>query len=270
MPISKKTGVLTKTKVNPIITLALGIGIIGFFAIFSLMIFKNPSSIGTNKINLNIYPAATEAYFEFSYPPRLETFVFKLTDTEKIQKARNILAGVEKINTHIMGYIFEGAVSYNPSYNYYLDPNSISFFQNAIELCDAEIFLTYPKEYCDQFPTGKCQFCPWGSKLIREIRHHSADVNKDFKIDFQELNHVIAFQQAQAFHCDSKAYSGYAPGVGDHSCRFHSSDYLNGPNWKINLSELLRLIQFFNIGGYKINSTSEDGFTPVLMETITQ
>lgn len=123
-----------------------------------------------NKCTIDCQTLPVEAYFEFSVPTASKaSIIFKLTDATKIQKARDILSGIEKRTTHVMGYIVEGSVSYNPLYNYYFDPSSISFFESAIELCDSDIFPVYPKEYCTQFPTGMCQFCPWGSQLIREV-----------------------------------------------------------------------------------------------------
>jgi hypothetical protein len=47
----------------------------------------------------------------------------------------------------------------------------------------------------------------------------------------------------------------------DLSCAPHASDY-NPQDWRINLSELLRVIQFFNSGGYHYCPTegTEDGY----------
>jgi hypothetical protein len=42
-------------------------------------------------------------------------------------------------------------------------------------------------------------------------------------------------------------------------CTPHSSDY-QIVNWKISLSELLRLIQFYNVGGFIPCESGEDGF----------
>ena len=42
---------------------------------------------------------------------------------------------------------------------------------------------------------------------------------------------------------------------------YHNADY-NSPDWIINLSELLRIIQFYNLNGYYCDPGSEDGFTP--------
>ena len=45
----------------------------------------------------------------------------------------------------------------------------------------------------------------------------------------------------------------------------HAADYV-GPDWSINISELLRIIQFFNIGGYfhcpDVVPATEDGYCP--------
>jgi len=60
-------------------------------------------------------------------------------------------------------------------------------------------------------------------------------------------------------HCDSSEKYGYAPGDGDKTCiPRHHSDYKQ--DWKIDLSELLRLIQFYNSDGYCSDPIGEDGF----------
>ncbi len=47
-----------------------------------------------------------------------------------------------------------------------------------------------------------------------------------------------------------------APGV---ALPFHSADY-NVPDWSVNLSELLRAIQFYNVGEYSCDPQGEDGY----------
>jgi len=42
---------------------------------------------------------------------------------------------------------------------------------------------------------------------------------------------------------------------------YHDADY-NPPDWKIELTELLRIIQFYNVGSYHIDPQGEDGFNP--------
>jgi hypothetical protein len=52
---------------------------------------------------------------------------------------------------------------------------------------------------------------------------------------------------------------GFALGEGDRACTPHASDYRE-QDWVIALSELLRLIQIFNVGSYTPCDQAEDGF----------
>jgi len=64
---------------------------------------------------------------------------------------------------------------------------------------------------------------------------------------------VIQFFNAGGYRCAIPPVStedGYLAGPGeDQDCCPHTSDY-NPQNWRISLSELLRVIQFYNAGGY--------------------
>ncbi len=112
----------------------------------------------------------TEAYFQFYYPPGPETFIFKLTDPVKIQNARDILAGKIQDAIHVVGYIRKEAATYNPPWGYHLDPSTIVFFEIAAEVCDAGIQYVqdHLEEACGSF-LPNCQWCPWGSELIKEV-----------------------------------------------------------------------------------------------------
>lgn len=94
---------------------------------------------------------------------------------------------------------------------------------------------------------------------------HSADTDASLTISLSELLRVIQFYNLVGYQCAEPAEStedGYLPGdVGPFTCTPHASDY-NPQDWTINLSELLRLIQFYNIGGYYgcEDPESEDGF----------
>ncbi len=92
---------------------------------------------------------------------------------------------------------------------------------------------------------------------------HSADMNSDGQIGLGELLRVIQFFNAGGYHCESGTEDGFAPGTGGHDCTPHSSDFQDGPDWFVNLYEVLRLIQFFNLCGYQVDAASEDGFAPV-------
>ncbi|GAB3212733.1 calmodulin [Marinactinospora thermotolerans] len=110
------------------------------------------------------------AYFEFDYPPAPDKFVFELTDPEKITHARSVLSGEEKERIHVHGRIKKSRKPYNPNWDFHLDPDTIQFFEVAIEVCDAGI--RYVDDHLDEaggafLPGG--HWCPWGSRLIREV-----------------------------------------------------------------------------------------------------
>jgi len=97
---------------------------------------------------------------------------------------------------------------------------------------------------------------------------HSADRDGNGQINLSELLRVIQFFNIGGYHCalpEEPSEDGYITGYdGDKSCAPHASDY-SPQDWRINLSELLRLIQFFNMGGYHPcpdDPESEDGYCP--------
>lgn len=105
-----------------------------------------------------------------------------------------------------------------------------------------------------------------------ETLYHSADWNgaPDNRIDLSELLRLIQFYNSGGLHCadksDLQSEDGYLPGLGAKlDCIAHASDY-NPQDWAIDLSELLRAIQFYNSGGYHACTGSEDGFCPGLIE----
>jgi ribosome-associated protein YbcJ (S4-like RNA binding protein) len=93
------------------------------------------------------------------------------------------------------------------------------------------------------------------------------DQNGNGEIELQELLRVIQFFNSGGFHCASApgaTEDGYVPGQGGATgCRPHASDYAPR-DWRINLTELLRLIQFYNSGGYHAcpELATEDGYCP--------
>jgi hypothetical protein len=102
---------------------------------------------------------------------------------------------------------------------------------------------------------------------VSQVHVHRGDQDGNGAISLSELLRVIQVFNMRGYHCaDSPGATedGYLPGPGgNHGCAPHSSDY-NPPDWVINLSELLRLIQFFNMRGYHAcpGENTEDGFCP--------
>lgn len=89
---------------------------------------------------------------------------------------------------------------------------------------------------------------------------HTADQNADNRISLSELLRVIQFYNVGALHCEAGTEDGFAPGPpGDTTCAPHASDY-NLQDWTITLSELLRLIQIYNVGAYYPCTGTEDNF----------
>lgn len=115
----------------------------------------------------------TPAYFVFEQEAPDKTvnrFVFKLEDAARIDEARSILAGNGGNKRSVQGIIVKSRAPYNPQWSYHLDPPTISFFEMAIELCDANI--TYVEEHLDEvggstLPRG--HWCPWSSRLTAEV-----------------------------------------------------------------------------------------------------
>jgi hypothetical protein len=113
--------------------------------------------------------ASESAYFVFDTPPYPETFIFQLADSATIQEARAILSG-QRPSRHIAGTIVKKPAAYNPPWNFHLAPPSITFFDSAIEVCDASIQYVeaHLDEACGAFLPG-CTWCPWRSRLLAEI-----------------------------------------------------------------------------------------------------
>ena len=112
----------------------------------------------------------TAAYFRFADVDKKPRFVIKLVDATKIEHARRILTGVEKQRIHVQGTIVKEAASYNPDWSYHLEPESIDFFEIAIEVCDASI--CYVEGNLDDVGGStlpNSHWCPWSSRLVDEV-----------------------------------------------------------------------------------------------------
>lgn len=98
---------------------------------------------------------------------------------------------------------------------------------------------------------------------------HTVDQDGNSVVSLSELLRVIQFYNIGGLSCanpPSSTEDGYVPGGGgDTSCTPHDTDYLP-QNWIISLSELLRNIQFYNIGGYHYcpDENTEDDYCPGL------
>lgn len=99
-------------------------------------------------------------------------FVFKLTDEATISRAREILADRSIAGRQVMGTISVSRATYNPNWSYHLKPDTISFFEKAVEVCDANPTLIEKRldEVGGSFLPG-FRWCPWNSHLTGEVTH---------------------------------------------------------------------------------------------------
>lgn len=94
---------------------------------------------------------------------------------------------------------------------------------------------------------------------------HSADTNMNSRVDLGELLRIIQFYNSGGYGCappESPTEDGYLPGLSALTvCAPHAGDY-NPPDWRFSLSEMLRLIQFYNSGAYHEcpGQGTEDGY----------
>ena len=116
--------------------------------------------------------AAFFAFAQFSVDKELMLFVFKLIHDEQIMKARSIISDPNNLERHVQGTISASRMPYNPSWSFHLIPESIGFFTNQIEVCDANV--TYIEKHLEEVGGGflpKSKWCPWHSQLIGEVTH---------------------------------------------------------------------------------------------------
>lgn len=104
---------------------------------------------------------------------------------------------------------------------------------------------------------------PFGFRV--EPDRHTADQDGDGQVSLSELLRVVQFYDAGGYHCaptPGETEDGFLVGAGAaHGCAPHASDY-SPQDWTIALGELLRLVQFYNLGGcYPCpDAGSEDGY----------
>ncbi|MGW2158944.1 BP74-related protein [Nonomuraea sp. NPDC001699] len=113
--------------------------------------------------------AADAAYFVMTDITR-EEFIVKLTDPAKIQHARDLVNGETMDRPHVVGRILKRQTDFNPRWSYHLNADTIDFFDQFIEVCDATI--PYVEDHLDEaggaFLPGLV-WCGWTTRLVREI-----------------------------------------------------------------------------------------------------
>ena len=109
------------------------------------------------------------AYFEMTDVTR-EVFVVKLTKDDDIRHARELVRGETWDRPHLIGRIKHFTAPYNRRWDYHVDPSTVGFFDQAVEVCDATI--SYVNDNLDEaggaFLPGNV-WCDWSSRLVREL-----------------------------------------------------------------------------------------------------
>jgi len=142
-----------------------------------------------------------------------------------------------------------------------------------IAVVDISDFAGFPMVNVSfSFDTVNAENNDFAGLYIDDIRiygqRHDADQNGNGEISLSELLRVVQFFNAGGLHCAAdpgNSEDGFMAGRNEASegCAHHASDY-TPPDWQISLSEVLRLVQFFNSGGLEPCATGEDGYCPVL------
>ncbi len=110
------------------------------------------------------------AYFRFTDIEEKPRFVIKLVEPEKIEHARRILRGEETSRIHVQGTVVKEPAGYNPGWSYHLAPESIDFFEMAVEVCDATIrFVEDNLDEVGGSTLPDSHWCPWTSRLVDEV-----------------------------------------------------------------------------------------------------
>lgn len=95
--------------------------------------------------------------------------------------------------------------------------------------------------------------------------HHSADVDANNVLSLSEVLRVVQFFNLGGISCATGgSEDGYLPGAGLKLCAPYDGDF-SPRDWIISISELLRMIQLYNAGGYRHcpGENNEDGFCAV-------
>lgn len=148
-----------------VFTKAAGLAAVGMLALAA----AQPSQASTPQQQPTRAAAEGPAYFEMTDNTR-ETFVIKLTKSDDIEHARDLVSGATDERPHVLTRIIKRQAPYNGRWSFQADADSTSFFDYAIEVCDASI--PYVEDHLDEvggpFLPGRL-WCDWTSRLVREI-----------------------------------------------------------------------------------------------------
>jgi hypothetical protein len=109
-------------------------------------------------------------YFLMSDGRPQNDFVFALNDPALIKQARAIIQDPKDRRPHVSGIIKISTAPYNHRWGFHYRPETISFPEISIEVCDAETSYVqeHLKEVGGHFLPG-FRWCPWSQQVVKEI-----------------------------------------------------------------------------------------------------
>jgi len=142
-----------------------------------------------------------------------------------------------------------------------------------------------PRELLFHYPYLQPEFWPVSNRLhtrhvnfveafraVTDSAFHDSDVDKNLSVGLSELLRVIQIFAVGGYGCSGsseKSDAKHAPGFSPNPlCVPHIADNHGVPDYRFDLSELLRVVQIYNAGSYTNclktngNTNTEDGFCP--------
>ena len=110
------------------------------------------------------------AYFRVSDGKPQDDFVIALTDPTKIASARALINKANPQTRFLAGTIIPHPAGYNAPWHFFLEPESIVFIEQSIEVCSAT--TSYVEAHLAEVGGAflpRAWWCPWRSRVTAEI-----------------------------------------------------------------------------------------------------
>ena len=96
--------------------------------------------------------------------------------------------------------------------------------------------------------------------MLNPLVYHTADYKAPFwQVDGTEINRVLSYWRAGAYHPDTAGADGFASGSGATVVTRHGADY-KAPFGQIDGTEINRVLSYWRAGEYHADATGADGF----------
>ena len=116
-------------------------------------------------------------YFEFVHTSTSETFVAGTSDPQVIEEVEAQLdKPPQERNKHINGVIAHGDGGHNDGYPWYFVEGRWELAELSAEVCDGT--PSFVSENVDYFVEDVGRYCPWSSRLGREVDPSEVDLSE--------------------------------------------------------------------------------------------